>query len=87
MRIEKSALESLAEVKDQSAVARGVWQIWDAAHADAGLFGAGKLSKEEKPSRRGQRQGQGGAQAALEERSKAVRKPMLAKSLEEECWM
>ena len=84
--IEKSALESLADVKDQSAL--DAWRVANLGRSSPLMqvfSGLGKLSKEEKPAvGAAANKVKVALEAALEERSKAVKDAMLAKSLEEE---
>ena len=84
--IEKAALESLSVIEDQSAL--DAWRVANVGRSSPLMqvfAGLGKLSKEEKPV-------VGAAanhvkvalEAALEEKSQAVKNAVLAKSLEEE---
>jgi len=84
--IEKAALESLAVVSDQSAL--DAWRVANVGRSSPLMqvfAGLGKLSKEEKPVvGAAANQVKIVLEAALEEKSQAVKNAMLAKSLAEE---
>ena len=84
--IEKSALESLAAISDQSAL--DAWRVANVGRSSPLMqvfAGLGKLSKEEKPAvGAAANQVKVALEAALEEKSAAVKNAALAKSLAEE---
>jgi len=84
--IEKSALESLASVRDQSAL--DAWRVTNLGRSSSLMMvfaGLGKLSKEEKPVvGAAANRVKVALESALTERAEAVKNAMLAKSLEEE---
>jgi len=84
--IEKAALESLSVIEDQSAL--DAWRVANVGRSSPLMqvfAGLGKLSKEEKPVvGAAANRVKVALEAALEEKSQAVKNAALAKSLEEE---
>ena len=84
--IEKAALESLSVIEDQSAL--DAWRVANVGRSSPLMqvfAGLGKLSKEEKPVvGAAANRVKVALEAALEEKSQAVKNAVLAKSLEEE---